>query len=211
MRITHKSSILCIAIMFSAQIVILAVAARPGIATQQNISLEDYAVLSRTIKTLYLDRVIESERIDLLVLEERTSLQEKVGIDLDKVFLRFQKEIPNVEKEVFDDLKTKNKQAEQLGAALDIPIKYTIVSKEDLKKSIGEGDPASMWTRFYKAYPNSSGLVSVSRVGFNRNMSQSLVYLERSCGPHCADGRIVFLTKEPVGWVVQKIHILWMI
>jgi hypothetical protein len=56
------------------------------------------------------------------------------------------------------------------------------------------------WEEFYRLYPNSRGLVSFSRVGFNRNETQALLYFEHWYGEDAGEGYLVLLKKTQGEW-----------
>lgn len=178
---------------------------------QQNPQVEEYSIYSAVIKKLYIENVPKDKRFDSLVILARTSLQNRVVQDLNKVTQALQKAGESLANETLEDLKLNNKGSKELGPLLSIEIPYTIVSNEELKNSFGGSNPAEVWNIFYQKYPNSSGLISFSRVGFNLGMDQALVYLERNCGPDCAYGRIIFLTRNKDRWVVRETVMMWVV
>jgi hypothetical protein len=74
-----------------------------------------------------------------------------------------------------------------------------IFSKEDL----------SGWNKFYKIYPRSAGIVSLSNVGFNPDHTEALVYASRSCGNLCGSGEFYILTNKRGRWAIKKRIDLW--
>lgn len=62
---------------------------------------------------------------------------------------------------------------------------------------------------FYRPYPDSHGILQVSRVGFNRDGTRALVGVLRSAGDSNAEGALVFLSKREGQWVVDEVRILF--
>jgi len=61
------------------------------------------------------------------------------------------------------------------------------------------------WSAFYRKFPGSDGLISLSQVGFDRGSRQAVVYLWRSCGSLCADEYVVLLSQTSGSWkIVDK-------
>lgn len=56
------------------------------------------------------------------------------------------------------------------------------------------------WAEFYRRYPNSRGLVCLSRVGFNKQKTQALLYFVKQYDPEWAEGYLVLLAKKGEEW-----------
>jgi hypothetical protein len=72
----------------------------------------------------------------------------------------------------------KNQAASLISRKLNLQIAYILIRDRQVEtifaKSVLGG-----WRRFYRKYPRSPGIISFSRVGFNRNMDEALgIYLE---------------------------------
>jgi hypothetical protein len=60
------------------------------------------------------------------------------------------------------------------------------------------------WDEFYDRHPLSPGVISLSRVGFDSQIQQALVYEEFAGNADGTWGRYLVLTKESGKWVVQN-------
>jgi hypothetical protein len=58
-------------------------------------------------------------------------------------------------------------------------------------------------------YPDAGGVVTVSRVGFNRAGSQALVYWSVYRAPKAAIGSLILLEKESGQWIVLQNLMIW--
>jgi len=65
------------------------------------------------------------------------------------------------------------------------------------------------WAKFYKRYPNSPGVVVVSRIGFNVEHTQALVYTGCACGTLCGQGEYARLAKRDGAWTVEDTTVVW--
>jgi hypothetical protein len=88
--------------------------------------------------------------------------------------------------ETVDDLRAKNKEAHAFTRSFDIKRRYVLVS--------------GWWEEFYRRYPESRGFATFSRVGFNDDKTQALVYQAYSCGGLCGGGGYVLLVKVNGVW-----------
>ena len=100
-----------------------------------------------------------------------------------------------LEKSTIDDLRSKPDAVLQLRFPLNRD--YRIV--EGQKVSFGEtvgGRPD---------YPNSTGVLSFSRVGFNSDKSQAWVFVRQHCGGFCGlDVWVLLLRQQDGNWQVTK-------
>jgi hypothetical protein len=70
---------------------------------------------------------------------------------------------------------------------------------------IGKANPYDWRNR----NPGESGLVTVSRVGFNRTGTQALVYWSEFWAPLAASGSMMLLEKIEGRWVVRRSLMIW--
>ena len=62
------------------------------------------------------------------------------------------------------------------------------------------------WERFYTAYPKSPGVITISRVGFNKSGDMAMFYMGSQTGGHSGSGQIHFFRKQSGKWVEQPIY-----
>jgi hypothetical protein len=88
-----------------------------------------------------------------------------------------------------------------------LSVKHTFVTPEEVTSYFRDG--AGRWDEFYKDYRQSSGLIRVSRVGFNQRNDQALVYVEHDCGTLCGTGKYFSLKKSAGAWRVIRDYQRW--
>jgi hypothetical protein len=155
---------------------------------------------------------IFNDEIKLIVLQAETtscpmyeneSVKEKFGVT--EPFHQLMNEwMPEAEVQTLDNYLLSNKTSQEL-KVWNLGINYVMVRDGDLP----DGRFDNFWERFYKKYPNSSGLVYFSKVGFNDRHDQAFVYMGRSCGGLCGAGEYVLLNKVNGEWVVRNEQDLW--
>lgn len=159
---------------------------------------EEYAVYSALIK--YMSEDAGTKR--LLVIEEQTSPW--VGFpedDPDKFYRELKESAPALSAEVIDDFRARNKGEHTLARRFDIGREYVLVGEKELNKIFKEAGGG--WKAFYKKYPGAGGYLVLSRVGFNADRTQALVYQGHSCGGLCGAGSHMLLNKKNGAWVVE--------
>lgn len=117
--------------------------------------------------------------------------------------------LPEAAPETLVDYLMKNKSSQHLSRIDGLKIRAVLVGEDDAKALFPEHEFDRAWTRFYAKYPNSSGLITVSRVGFNRRYDQAVVYVARNCGGLCGAGTYVLLVKKHGFWTIQNQAGVW--
>jgi hypothetical protein len=85
--------------------------------------------------------------------------------------LRYQ--LTELEEETVEDFIAKNMERHPVAPPLTLAGQLIPVAEEDMRQMFRDNDG---WDRFRSAYPESTGIVGFSRVGFNAAMTQALVY-----------------------------------
>lgn len=169
---------------------------------------ERYGVLSALIREMYVD-----DGVKLLVIEHQgrcpTLAQAGEVPDAKVQEMRHQMEeyafkgLQELKGETIDDFHAKAEECHPLISQLDIPVRYLLVTDENLEPLFPKGELDRGWTRFYAKYPGSSGIISFSNIGFDLEMKQALVSTGRGCGGLCGAGYFVLLAKDKGVWKVQ--------
>jgi hypothetical protein len=64
-------------------------------------------------------------------------------------------------------------------------------------------------TDFRQTFPGASGIISLSRVGFDSNLHEAIVSSAFVCGMLCGEGRRHILRKTRGKWVVVQSLVVW--
>ena len=107
--------------------------------------------------------------------------------------------------EAIKDYGVKNNTPLFLKQRFDVKSKCLIISEGELRAVFtGSKNSIDGWRAYYRKYPSSPGFIMLSRVGFNRQMTEAVVYVERACGSLCADGLFKLLEKEGDRWYIRN-------
>ena len=139
-------------------------------ATVEN---EEYAVYSAMIPEVYVD--FES---GLMVIANPTYDRPH---QISKKDFQFFYPAPIVLQETLDDFFSRNKTNRWLTRKFDLKGDYVLADCEEIIRLIGISNPLDDWKRFFQQYPTAHGFIHFSRVGFDRHMSQALVFAGWSC------------------------------
>ena len=107
------------------------------------------------------------------------------------------------------DYKLRNLEPGSLRWIGSISPRIEFLSDDEMESIFPEDASVYPWTDFYKRFPGSTGLVSLSKIGFNDDHTQALVYVANVCGGLCGSGDFVVLKKVHGRWVVERTDQIW--
>ena len=70
-------------------------------------------------------------------------------------------------------------------------------------------DSVNGWEEFYRRYPDSPGITTLSRVGFNRERTEALVYMGAQLHYLAGAGNLYRLEKQDGVWKIVEKVMLW--
>lgn len=150
-----------------------------------DLGLEEYSVYSALISSEYIFEHTQS----LIIADETVSMEWPV--DFNKMFES------SISQETAADFKDKNRSSYPLSSHFSLSVEYAFVDAPEICKE-----------DCLINHPDADGLVGFSRVGFNYNVDQALVYVVYYCGRLCIEDGFFLLGKEDGTWKVQEKHIM---
>jgi hypothetical protein len=98
------------------------------------------------------------------------------------------------------DFAISNLQSETFETRFDLPSRYVLVANEEAQR---------YGTRAYEEkFGHSYGYIALSKVGFNRDLTEALFYTARICGL-CGGGEYVLMRKVNGHWAVAGESYTW--
>jgi hypothetical protein len=166
---------------------------------QHEIEAEEYAVYSALI-----NQGTEEENANrlLVIVKQPTPWVGFVEKERDSFYEDLLKSSPALMAETVNDLKAKNKDHPQFTRRFNITRPYVLVSEQELE-SLFSKHGIGGWEKFYEKYPESRGYATFSRIGFNPEKTQALVYRGHSCGGLCGGGSYILLVKINGAWTIK--------
>jgi hypothetical protein len=109
-------------------------------------------------------------------------------------------------KEALEDFLAKNKTDTRIVFPTNPPVKVELVSKAIVNEIFSQTNNAKIdgWDLFYKRFPNSSGLITISRVGIDPKGTVAIIYLGQQSHWLSGGGRIRVLKREGKKWVLTR-------
>lgn len=168
---------------------------------------EEYAVYAALIDTgfhLIKDKYTRNE-IQLIVIIDHTYGSES-DQELNQSLEYVSQKMPSTEQETLDNFQLRNAESHPLGDYFNLSVEVVLVSLEETREMFQKGNG---WEEFYAMYPFSQGTMTLSRVGFNADMDQALLYVANTSDDSIGAGLYVLFTKENGVWTIQSWVISW--
>jgi hypothetical protein len=110
--------------------------------------------------------------------------------------------------EAVNDHCLKNKKESNLDLIGPLSIKHVALTKNQLKKIFKPGlNRNEMWEEFYKIYPDTEGIVTLSRPGFSKDMSIAVIYMWKAYASLGGIGQYYIFEKKDGRWVKSSMSI----
>ena len=115
---------------------------------------------------------------------------------------------PEVDGPEFDDFIARVSVESPLQSTASLPANWVVVPSAAIHDWF-DGGPRAGLARLYELYPESTGIVTLSRVGFSTNGLRALVYVGVWRGPLAGSGALYMMRKAHGRWEVQSTHASW--
>lgn len=193
--------------LISFFVVAFALTQVPGPAkTVQEVTPDEYAIYSRLIQHFDLTG-------QPLVITSATSVDDEKELLRNDVLRHLTREFPSPSSKAIADFKAKNARSFDLDRKIPGVTSYALVPRGELDKFWDNCTQAKQdcgWDLFYSKYPSSSGIVTLSRVGFTSTGEDALVYLGNRRHWKSGTGYLVLLHKNGEEWDIVKSVVAWM-
>jgi len=191
-------------------------AVRSYFSTTNNTEIPQQALVSQQQDEVDVYRTViqkyATERASILAVKSVAGASEfftiesnRDGLTAAQFFEQVNRYLP-VTKETTDNYLLQNETPSELNLDF-LGFQYKLVSEQEVEKFFHDGGEG--WRGFYQKYPHASGLITLSRIGFNRDHTEAFVYDTYSCGGLCGEGNYVVLTKIGSVWWIQDTACIW--
>lgn len=163
----------------------------------------EYAVFSAAVEEFSKGH----EGKPVVIYDQTEDVSDPAGVTSEWVS-RCEVFVPESDKAMLDSYRGRTKEPLELARSFALGREYVLASAADLidipvDKMRSEGVGAR--------YPGAFGVVRLSRVGFNAEMSGAVVYISRgACGLGCGEGACMLLVREGCTWKVKDRGTVWM-
>jgi len=163
------------------------------------VSDEEYDIYSSVIKELYVQKDTKQ-----IIIEDRTFRYDFSGGD-DRPWRDKPPKGLTIDESAVADYEAKNHGQSLLHkSSFKLPVKWDSISDADLR-TIFHGHWGDLeWTEYYRRFPDSGGFIMVSRVGFNTDHTQALLYMGSRSGPYYGEIHFLLLQKANGAWSIKR-------
>ena len=161
--------------------------------------IEEYRVYNAVIRNMFADNKITFDfggkvPVKLLVIEERTVFDPSVR---DTPRATSSDMITSYD-EMRADYQLKNQRPATLKRMFTLTVDYELVNSPESKRAAYEREGGEV-----------HGIVSLSRVGFNKTRTEAFIYMSYTCGGLCGHGFMFWVEKAGDTWKVKKSVLMW--
>jgi hypothetical protein len=182
-------------------ILILAFGAYLCVSCQQSATplpdpdIEEYAVYNDLLEAIF-----KGAELDQVLIIDQTRVSSATLIEQN--LATFQEYAP-LAPETVASFKERNQQSYPIKPVLDFGVEYQLLTQDEVDE-LRPLDEASGWKLLYEKYPHSYGFLYLSRVGFNADFSQALVYTETFHYERLMEGGYYLMTRQDGRWVIEN-------
>jgi hypothetical protein len=162
---------------------------------------EDYRVYSAVL------RYETSEAISSYIFLDQTALT-NVGIDDPHYLDYLQQHEPTITQAMYDDLIDRNQESVALEDKFGLTGQIVFLSEEEFQQFF-TAEGGNGWDAFYGQYPHSTGLIYLSRPGYNITGDKAIVYYGNQAYYLAGAGYMVYLEKVDGEWQVVSQVMVW--
>lgn len=181
---------------------------------KRQFSADEYEVVSAGITGLFANHAGKGHPNDIVILRMTSSGDDDIlpdenghSVPWEKTAESLRQRAPSLQQTTIDDFRRANGQQALLDRSFRFPVDYQIIDEAQLEPIFKrKGDT---WGSYYKQYPGSQGIATLSRVGFNADRTQALFYISNRCGGSCGGGFYVVMEKRDGHWVIAQEIEMW--
>jgi len=161
--------------------------------------IEEYAVYNALLESEF-----SSDNIDQIMIVDQSRIESRKRLEED--LENFQRNTA-LSPELVASFIERNQQPHRLKPILEFRLEYQLLTQEEVD-ILRPLDEASGWKLFHEKYPKTSpAFVYLSRIGYNIDYSQALVYMSRFHYEQPIDGGYYFMVKQDGHWVIESSYI----
>jgi len=174
----------------------------------------EYDVVSAYVSGKFATHKGEEQPSKIVILNTTSSGDDDLLLDengrpvpWEKTAKSLREKAPSLQQTTVDGFRRANARQAFLSRTFRFAIEYEIVDEARLApifKRNGGG-----WPAYYKQYPGSQGIATLSRVGFSADATQALFYISNRCGGLCGSGWYVLMEKRDGRWLMSKEIEMW--
>jgi len=161
--------------------------------TPKTIDNADYEIYSKILSTF---------KAKTLVVEELTT-----PIDIRFEFKEISARMPLLEEETLLDFNKNFTITDTLRNTFNVKKKIILLSQKEINRFFS-GSNTEGWNNFYKQYPKTQGITTFSRIGYNKNKTQALIYYWTQTRGLGGGGYYVLYVRKHDKWALKDFNLV---
>lgn len=115
--------------------------------------------------------------------------------------------LTNLQLETYNSFVEQNKTSDSLQNKFNLDKEILLIGKSVIDDMFKKTD---FWDEYYTLYPNTQGFLTFSRIGYNNDSTQALVYYGNRQGDTTGAGFYVIFIKSDGKWTLDQKMMVWM-
>lgn len=165
----------------------------------------DFQTEEAGVYTAVFKDVFGEPQMYVIMSETAAGIQGVDGIDATLETIGAQ--MTGMDAETAASFRARNDAAYPVPADMDLGLPYVLLTTAEMNQIFDIN--TSGWDVFYTRYPNSPGITTVSRIGFNADFTQALVYTGTMSHWLAGAGYYLLLDKSSGDWKVVTKVMAW--
>lgn len=121
-----------------------------------------------------------------------------IGDDEEDLYHARENTLPDFSRETLIDFLAKNRRSYPVDPDLNPEGRLICLSEEETRHILRDEDG---WDRLRSAYPGSEGTIELSRVGFNREVTQAVIYAGQTVHWLAGSGNCWIFSRSDGAWI----------
>jgi hypothetical protein len=172
-----------------------------GCSSEDDNTTTTDATLDVEEHVVYRDILAQKYPASSYVIRAETDADATPGssTELDALLSSVASNCPTLSADTASSYRARNDAAHTVPTNMSLASPYVTVTSEQLNQIFSSNGG---WETFRAQYPNASGIITLSRVGFNAKPDQALVYVGHTLDYLAGEGMVYVMRKEGSAWLV---------
>lgn len=106
---------------------------------------------------------------------------------------------------IHDYMQKREEAARLLEVGTELKVSHILVSRKEIEMLLR----SSGWRAVREQYGKVAGIIELSRVGFNKDQTEALVYVAFTEGPLAGSGDYCLLRRKRDKWIIVSSSLVW--
>jgi hypothetical protein len=162
---------------------------------------EEFAVWAAWLKAAAI-----GEQTTQVVITDRTEVRDSPSAGYETLV----KDLDSLRAKTAENFRLNNEKPVKLTNGFNLKVKVNLISRDEMSAIFQRrNEKYDGWEFFRQRYPTADAIITFSRVGFNGDKTQALMYVGYQCDWLCGEGSYVLLAKEKGDWKIKKKVMIW--